>query len=236
MAKKIIGALFLVFAVIIVVSSIANGSLFADHGSAPATYGAFLGILLPVIANIASGILFLTFDNVLNKPIIEGFKTRGKQAAALTVFAIVYVFLSVAAYLSILASFPETFFEYLVILAPFLVPLTIFFVYILSYARPYWVCKKQFLNNENAKAYYLSDSAGYTAKTADGYVCANDAALFFPTLCCVVPFEHIASVELKTQLIEKDIYFNLKNGKKFYIVSNHFDTIQKLVAEKTQVQ
>jgi hypothetical protein len=97
---------------------------------------------------------------------------------------------------------------------------------------PYQASKKYFLKNEAAINEYISENETFVSCTPDNFVMASDKALFFPGLSCVVPFEQIASVQLVKQLWEQDVYFYLQNGKKFYVMTKHFETIKKLVEDK----
>jgi len=94
---------------------------------------------------------------------------------------------------------------------------------------PYWKSKKLFLNSGEALNRYLSLNESFTAYHET--VLASDKALYFPKLFCVVPFDQIQSIKLSKQLWEQDVYFNLINGQKFYIVSKQYDNILKAINE-----
>lgn len=63
MVKKVLGSLFFLGALLLLIGAIANGTLFSDRGSVAATYGFFLGTIIPIILYILSGIFLFTFDS-----------------------------------------------------------------------------------------------------------------------------------------------------------------------------
>ena len=66
-------------ALLILAGAVADGSLFSDQGSAAATYGNFLGTILPVVVYVLSGIFLLAFDKPTKLNYIEGFKKEASN-------------------------------------------------------------------------------------------------------------------------------------------------------------
>ena len=61
MIRKILGGVLILEAALIIIGSIVNGSFMSDQGSAAATYGTFVGTMLPVIVNVFGGIFITKF-------------------------------------------------------------------------------------------------------------------------------------------------------------------------------
>ena len=90
MAKKVLGGFFFAGALLVLIGAIANGSLFSDRGSTAATYGYFLGTILPIVVYVLSGIFLINFDKPEKLNYIDGFKKRSKQSSKVMPFIIVY--------------------------------------------------------------------------------------------------------------------------------------------------
>lgn len=226
MFKKVLGGAFFAGALFLLIGAISNGSLSRDHGSSAATFGFFVGTLAPVIIYALSGLFLFTFDNTTTLNYIEGFKKRSKQSSSIVAFIAAYgVLLLFAAIGAGAAGTSLGVLGYLLVFLPYLIPLLVFVVLMQMYAQPHWTSKNYFLHSDEALNYYLSNYETFYAYSSDGYVFASNKALFFPKLFCVIPFDQIASIKLTKQLWEQDVYFHLANGKKFYIVTGHYDRI-----------
>lgn len=237
MFKKVLGVLFFVGAVLILVGSIANGSLFKDTGSAAANLGALFGKAMVIIAYILSGIFMFTFDSPKKLNYIDGFKKRSSQVSKITVFIIVYIILMVFAGFGAATSGTDNFIlSYIIAIIPYLIPMLIFVAFSQMYATPHNKSKKFFVTNDAALSEYLSLNETYYSYSEDNSVLANSKALYFSDLFCVIPFDQIQNITLTKQLWEQDVYFNLCNGKKFYIVSKHFENIQAAINAYNQAQ
>lgn len=240
MFKKVLSALFFLGAILMLIGAIANGTLFTDRGSAAATYGFFLGLMIPIILYVLSGIFLFTFDSATKLNYIDGFKKRSKQCSKLLFFIAAYVILIFFASMGIDKFYDDNIvFIFIVIIVenlPYFIPMTIFLIMLLMYALPHWTSKKYFLGNEAVLDEYLSVNETFYTFSDDNYVLASKKALFFPELFCVVPFSEISSISLTKQLWEQDVYFHLTNGKKFYIVTKHYDHIMEAMNACNQIQ
>lgn len=228
MVKKAFGGLFFAGALFLLIGAISNGTLFSDKGSAAATYGTFLGTIIPVVLYVFSGIFLFTFDDAAKMSYIDGFKKRSKQSSKFVVFIAAYgVLLLFAAIGAGAAGAGYGVLGYIMAFLPYLIPLLVFVVFMQMYAQPHQASAKHFLNSDAALNYYLSNFETFYTYSSDGYVLASNKALFFPELFCVIPFDQISSITLTKQLWEQDVYFYLSNGKKFYIVTKHYDRIME---------
>ena len=236
MGKKILGILFFVIALLVVIGFIGDGAVLGQ-GSSAATIGSFIGTLLPVILYIFSGIFLLTFDNPTKINYIDGFKKRSKQSSKMVVFMVAYAFLMLLVAVGVGASDTNNFvLSFVVTVLPYLIPFLIFVVLFQMYALPHKTSKKHFISNDEALNEYLSPNETFYAYSDDNFVLASNKALYFPKLFCVIPFDQIASITLTKQLWEQDVYFTLHNGKKFYIVTKHYDRIQEAATANGVVQ
>ena len=237
MGKKILSGIFWVYAVVALVGAIGNGSLFSDQGSAAATYGYFLGTVLPIVLLILEGIFLIGFDKPTKMNYIDGFKKRSKQTANLTVLMIVNALFFLVICLASPATADRLFGEvnvFTVLLVnlisdPFLLGNFVFITMWQAYVLPHSVSKKYFANSDGALYAYLSANETFYTYTEDNFVLASDKALYFPTLFCLIPFGQIASVKLYKNPLEQGIYINLINGKKIYIPTKHSVRIQEVV-------
>lgn len=235
MTKKVFGYFFFALAVLALLGAMANGTLFSDQGSAPETFGKTLGILIPVALYIFSGIFMLNFEKVLQVDYLTGFRKRKGQNAKILLFTVVYGILTFFVTISA-ASCPweDVLMRMLIMVPPYLIPFMIFLSFYLVYAYSYGASKKYFLNYAGAEQEYLSQNEQFNSYCADHFVLANRKALFFPKLFCVIPLHAIQSVQLKKQLWEQDVYFHLTNGKKFYVVTKHYDAIMQAIQANKQ--
>ncbi len=230
MVKKIIGILFIIIAILSLIGSIANGSLFEDRGSTAATYGGFTGTIIPIILFVVSGIFLIVFDSASKSAPAKGFNKRKAQCSGIIVLLVLWSLLAIPVIFAagINLGTLGNFLSFLMTIIPYLFPV-LTFVYMLEvYALPYLACRKHF----------YSDSTGYeqclnagtlVSYSADKKILANNKALIFPELFCAVPFDSIANVKLKKVLWEQDVYFNLTNGKKFYIISKNYNEIMAAI-------
>lgn len=237
MIKKVLGGLFFICALLILIGSIANGTLFSDQGSAAATYGKSIGTLIPIIVYVLSGIFLITLDNPTKLNYIEGFKKRSKQSSKFIIFIVVYVLFILISTIGVVASNAENYvLAYIITVTPYIIPMCIFVYYYQMYALAHNASKKYFINSDGDLNEYLSTNETFYAWSEDYFVLASNKALFFPKLFCVIPFNQISSIKYHKELWEQGIYFNLSNGKKIYIATKHFDRIQEAINTANQVQ
>ena len=228
MGKKIIGILMLIIAILSLIGSIANGSLFEDRGSAAATYGGFIGTLLPILLYVISGIFLIVFDSAAKSGASKGFNKRKAQCSGIIVLFVLWSLLAILVIFSASINSGATgnFLSFLMII-PYLFPVLTFDA-MLQYALPYLSCRKHFYSDSTGYEQYLN-AGTLVSYSADKKVLANSKALIFPELFCAVPFDSIASVKLSKQLWEQDVYFNLTNGKKFCIISKKYNEIMAAI-------
>lgn len=220
MLRKILGGLLFVESALIIIGSIANGSFMSDQGSAAATYGAFVGMMIPVVVNILGGIFLLTFDKVYKQSYVDGFKLRSKQCSKFIVFIVIYALAMFLAGIGAGTSGADNFFLAFILAAlPYFIPMMIFAMMLGVYAVPYWACQKNFKFNDTVLNEYISSNEVFTNYSEDGSVLASNKVLFFPKTFCIIPFDQIASTKFYNA-IEQDIIFTLTNGKKVEIVAN----------------
>lgn len=220
MLRKICGGLLLAEAALILIGSIANGSLMSDYGSAAATYGRFVGTMIPVVADVLGGWFLLRFDRVYQMGYADGFRARSKQCTKIVwllgVYAVAMMFAGIGAGAAGTRHFLPSF---VVAVLPHLFPVIVFALMLGAYAVPYWACKKQIVSSEAAVEEYLSASKTFYTYIDDNSVLADSQVLFFPRLFVVVPFACIAAVKFYNA-IEQDVIFTLTNGKKIEIAAN----------------
>lgn len=236
MLRKIIGILFLVAAALVLVGSIANGSLLSDRGSAAATYGFFVGTMLAVALYALAGLFLLRFDGVYQKSRMEGYRIRARQCTVILLFVFVFLFLMLMACLFTGLSAPENFLlSYLLAALSYFVPLMIFALLTAIYVLPFQNCRKRIPMDDATLQAHFADESTFTALTDDGSVLASDEALFFPRVFCLVPFEQIASVKFYN-VIEQDVIFTLTSGKKLVLVSSkkQFEAVQAAIEARKQ--
>lgn len=220
MIRKILGGLLILEAALIIIGSIVNGSFMSDQGSAAATYGTFVGTMLPVIVNVFGGIFLFGFDKVYKQNYIDGFNARKKQCTKVILFVAFYAFAVILTGMGAGASGADNYFlAFIVTALPYFVPLMIFALMIGMYAVPYWACKKNFKLDDALLNEYISVNETFYTYSEDNSVLASNKVLFFPKTFCIVPFEQIASTKFYNA-IEQDIIFTLTNGKKVEIVAN----------------
>jgi hypothetical protein len=240
MGKKLLGLLLVIMAIFALIGFYLNGAFDKPTSANPFAYAAYYGYLKGVLAAIAlllfSGIFLLSFDRATKLDYLAGFKKRGRQCFFLIFFSMVYGLVVASLAFSIGASLAENGFENAAVsflpILPYLVPFIGYVAIALKYVKPYRQSKRYFLRKKDARIHYLSDAESYTAVAGRGAVMTSNEALFFPKLFCLIPYDAIASVECKRTLWEQDIYFHLKNGKKFYIVSRHYKQVSAAVNEK----
>lgn len=231
MPRKILGILFLIAAALVLIGSIATGSLLGDRGSAAATYGAFTGTMLAVVLYVLAGVFLLRFDSVYQKSHVEGYKIRARQCTFILLFVFAFLILMLMAGIVTGLSVPEHFLlSYLLAALPFYVPMVIFLGFMAIYVIPYQNCRKCIPMDEEQLNAHFAGRGAFTALTDDGSVLASNEALFFPRLFCLVPFGQIASVKLYN-FIEQDVIFTLTNGRKLVLVSSkaQFEAIQAAI-------
>lgn len=237
MGKKILGILFFVGALLLLVGSVASGSLFSDQGSVATTYGNFLGILVPIILYILSGIFLLTYDNPTKINYIDGFKKRSKQNSKIIVFIVFYAILILITSIGVGASYTDNYFlSFIVAIIPYMIPFMIFCVLLLVCVLPHNASKKYFINNDETLNEYLSASEVFQSYSSDNFVIASGKALYFPKLFCVIPFNQISYIKLTKELWLQYTYFYLQNGKNFYITTKHYDRICEAINVNKQSQ
>ncbi len=237
MAKKVLGSLFFAGALLILIGAIANGTLFSDRGSAAATYGNFLGTILPIVVYVLSGIFLLTFDKSTKLNYIDGFKMRSKQSSKFIPFIVAYGLFILFSAIGVGASGTDNYIlSYIIAIAPYIVPLVIFVSFYQMYALTHNASKKYFINSDIALNEYLSTNETFYAWSDDNFVLASDKALYFPQLFCVIPFSQITSIKLYKQFGEQGVYINLSNGKKIYVATKHFDRIQEAIYAYSEIQ
>lgn len=235
--KKVLGILFIVFAVLAVVGAVANGSLFSDRGSGAETFGAFLGTLIPVVLFVFSGIFLISFDKVYKLSYIEGVKARKKQCNTIIAFLVIYivllVFVGMAAGAKAVYSeyngIIEMIFGYVVQTLPYFVPLVVFGVMYSMYVLSFSACRKNFKYDDAMLNEYLSYNEVFYTYSKNNSVLASNKALFFPKLFCVIPFAYIADIKQTNIIIEQDVYFTLTNGKKIALVTREYNSIMAAV-------
>ena len=237
MVKKVLGGLFFVGALLILIGAIANGTLFSDQGSAAATYGNFLGTILPVVVFVLSGIFLFTFDKPTKLNYIEGFKKRSKQSSKFVPFMIAYGIFMLFSAIGASASGTDNYaLSYIVAVVPYVIPLCIFVSFYQMYALTHNASKKYFMNSDSALNEYLSANETFYGWSEDNFVLASNKVLYFPGLFCAVPFNQISSVKFHKELWEQGVYINLSNGKKIYIATKHFERIQEAINAYSTIQ
>ena len=233
MLRKILGGLLWAVAALILIGSIANGSFMSDRGSTAATYGAFVGTMLPIVANVLAGIFLMNFDGAYKKTYVEGFKVRKKQCSRIVVFIVVYaVFLLFAAIGAGTSGADNYLLAYIVAALPYFIPMMIFAMMLGIYATPYWACQKNFKFDDAMLNEYLSVDETFYTYSEDNSVIASSKVIFFPKTFCILPFEQIASTQFKNLGVEQDVVFSLTNGKKIEIVAGkkQYDSIVSAIA------
>ena len=237
MGKKILGGLFLAAAALVLIGAAGNGTLFSDQGSAAATYGNFVGTLIPVVLYVLSGIFLLTFDNPTKMNYIDGFKKRSRQSSKFIFFIAAYAIMVFFASIGAGLSATDNFVLSMVIgIAPYMIPVAVFVALYQVYALPHIASKKYFAANDAALNEYLSTGETFYSYSSDNFVLASSKALYFPQVFCVVPFNQIASTKRTTELWLEYVYFNLPNGKKFYVTTKHYDRILAAIQAHCQAQ
>ena len=237
MVKKVLGGLFFFGALLILVGAIVNGSLFSDQGSAAATYGNFLGTMIPVVTYVLSGIFLLAFDKPTKLNYIEGFKKRSKQSSKFVPFMIAYVVFMLFSAIGLGASGADNYtLSYIVAIIPYIIPLWIFVSFYQMYALTHNASKKYFMNSDSALNEYLSANETFYAWSEDNFVLASSKVLYFPSLFCAVPFNQISSIKFHKELWEQGVHINLSNGKKIYIATKHFERIQEAINAYSTIQ
>ena len=247
MIKKIFGGLLCIFAVLVVVGSIANGNLFGNNGSVAETIGTSLGTLIPVVLYILSGIFLITFEKTRKLNYIEGFRKRGKQIRTIVFFVIIYAILMISTFftssnrISMLYMYGyidnvNVYLLTLVYVLPYLIPLVIFSIMLEVYAFSYWSSKKYFLNSETALQEYLSDSTVFYTHTQDDSVLTSNGTIFLPRFFCIIPFAQISSIKCVNELCLHYVFFYLTNGKKFWVLlkKQNCEVIQSFMSEQAQ--
>lgn len=220
MVRKILGGLHFVAAALTLIGSIANGSFMSDRGPAAATYGAFVGTMLPIIVYVLTGIFLMKFDGVYKKTYIEGFRNRKKQCSKILVFIVIYfVFMFFAAIGAGTSGTDNFLLTFVVSVLPYFVPMMIFAMMLGFYATPYWACRKNFdLDDAMLNEYFSVDEIFHTY-SEDNSIIASKKVLFFPKTFCTIPFKQIASTQFQNLGVEHDVIFNLTNGKKIVLVA-----------------
>lgn len=237
MVRKILGGFLFVIAALILIGSIASGSFMSDRGSAAATYGTFIGTMLPIITNALAGIFLMRFDDVYKKTYIEGFKARRKQCSKFVLFIVTYAMFMFFASIGVGASGTDNYLLSFVISAlPYFAPMMIFGMMLGIYAMPYWACKKNFKLDDSMLNEYLSVNETFYSYSEDNSVIASNKVLFFTKTFCTIPFAQIDSVEFKNIGVEQDVVFKLKNGKKIEIVAGKkkYDNITSAITAYVQ--
>ena len=236
MLRKILGILFLVAAALVLIGSIATGSLLGDRGSAAATYGAFTGTMLAVVLYVLAGVFLLRFDSVYQKSHVEGYKIRARQCTFILLFVFAFLILMLMAGIVTGLSAPENFLlSYLLAALPYFVPLVVFAMFTAVYVIPFQNCRKRIPMDDAALQAHFTDANAFTALTDDGSVLASNGALFFPRIFCLVPFAQISSVKFYNA-IEQDVIFTLTSGKKLELVSSkkQFEAVQAAIEARKQ--
>lgn len=210
MINKIIGSLFLFFAILLSVVSILNNNL--------------IGAVIPVLLYVLSAFFFFGFDRVYNKSFIDGFSSRKNQCYFIIFFLIVYAILMMFTGFStgVKSSgldFSSVLISALINCLPFFVPMMVFAVMLATYVISFFACKKNFKLDADKLSKYISSEESFEPCIEDKTVLVSKKIIFFPKIFCIVPFECIDSVKFYNS-IEKDIIFTLNNGKKVEIVAN----------------
>lgn len=230
MIRKIYGVLLLVLAAFLTYSVVNTALLMNDAGYFNPGY--LLGMALPVIAYLFSGIFLIGFDSVYKKTYVEGFKARRKQCTMIVLYMVVFVLLAILGGKNMMDSIFNLIVWALLYFAP-----AMFFAFMFGfYAVPYWNCNKKFSYIENALNTYLTPEEAFKSYSEDNFVLASSKILYFPKTFCVVPLDQIASVEFVNIFVEKDVYFRLTNGKKIEIVADQkkYESIKAAIEAKRQ--
>lgn len=236
MFRKILGILFLVAAALVLIGSIATGSLMSDRGSAAATYGAFTGTMLAVVLYVLAGVFLLRFDGVYQKSRMEGYRIRARQCTFILLFVFAFLILMLmAGIVTGLAALENFILSYLLAALPHFVPLVIFAMFTGVYVIPFQNCRKRIPMDDTALQAHFADVNAFAPLTDDGSVLASNEALFFPQIFCLVPFAQISSVKFYN-VIEQDVIFTLTSGKKLVLVSSkkQFEAVQAAIEARKQ--
>lgn len=215
MTKKILGILFFIECALITTILIANNSFMMEQSSVAATYGNFIGTMLPIILTLLSGIFLFRFDKVYKQPYINGFYIRKKQCSKIILFIVFYAIMYCVG-VAKAATSNSFFLPFIITSLMYVVPLAIFAVILGAYAVPYWKCQKNFKFNSTVLNKYISADEIFRPCSEDSYVLLNNKVLFFPKTFCIIPLDRIADIKFYN-FIEQDIIFTLTNGKKIEI-------------------
>lgn len=220
MTKKIIGILFLVFAVLVLIGAVLNGNFSNDNVSFAYTVGAVIGICVIELVYVLSGLFLFTFDKVYKKSYVEGYAIRKKQCSAIVRFLVVYFVLLFLAGVSAGPTPSDNFLLSFIISAlPYFIPGMVFAFMLAYYVLCFKACEKNFRLNELKLERYFSEDETFCSYAEDNSVLASDKILFLPKTFCVIPVDQIESVRFKDIVIEKDVIINLVIGKKIEIVA-----------------
>ena len=236
MVRKILSVLLWIESALIVIGSIANGSLLGDAGATAATLGTMVGTLLPVVVNILGGVFLWRFDRVCRQIYIDGFNARKSQCVRILLFVVFYGAAMFLAGIGAGASGADNYtVAFLLSALPYLVPLLIFAGMLGVYAVPYWACIKQFRLDAAALNEYISANELFYTYSEDNSVIASNKVLFFPRIFCIIPFAYIASTQFYNAL-EQDVIFTLTNGKKVSILANkkQYDSVVAAIEANKQ--
>ncbi len=236
MAKKLLGILLILEAVLILYGLISKGMLFADYGTAAATYGNFVGNLIPIVVNVLAGIYLCLFDNVYKMNYRDGFVTRQKQCTQMLAFTLIYVVLLFCVDMGQgMIRVGNRFLTYIVGALPYLIPVAIFAGMSAMYASCYYACKKHCKLKRKVVKELLAEDVDFASYGRSKLVLASEQALFLPKLFCLIPFEQIDSVSFKSSFVENNVFIHLINGKKIEIVAGK-NTYKNILAAVNEHQ
>lgn len=213
MVKKVLGGLFFVAAAVLLIGMVGNIIRAEDYD-----WGSAFASLLAVVLYVLSGIFMLRFDGVSQKKVMNGFRARKAQCSKIVLFVVIYGILAILASVGAALSMADNYIvAWILAILPYIIPVCIFAGMMGTYVIPYKRCQKLFGLNDAALRQYMS-CGPFRSYSQDRSVIANDAVLYFPKLFCLVPFDQIASIKFVNMVIEQDIVFTLKDGKKVEIV------------------
>lgn len=77
---------------------------------------------------------------------------------------------------------------------------------------------------------YFSDENSFRSYSPNNFVLANESALLFPKIFCLIPIEQIKEVQASVF----GTRFHFYNGKKITLVTTQHDNIVKAINENKQ--
>ena len=226
MAKKIIGILSIIFSIIIVWNGIKTENI--------TVY--FTGPLM-----LITGIFLIVYDLIYKKSFFEGFRANGTQHVILNVLVVVWIILFVIILIGLFnlmrmgafSSLGIYWLSFLGILIPMIPCLAVFRIFDLN-SKPYSMCKKYFLTNDEIAKQYLGNDSEFVKYSQNDFVFASGNGLLFRKSFCFIPFDRIVSIDSKSTIDGATVIFTFNNGKKLKMLTKQYDDIVAAMNSKNQ--